>query len=469
MTITGANDAPTIVAGSTTATGGVTEDTNVDVSGKIGTSGTIAFQDVDLIDTHTALFALKSSTSNAHLPGFTDNSTNIGTFALTAVSEDNTDTTNTASLGWSFTLNDSNPVLQSLAVGETITQVYTVTVSDGHTGTVSQDVTVTITGANDAPTIVAGSTTATGGVTEDTNVDVPAISATSGTIAFQDVDLIDTHTALSALKSSTSNAHLPGFTDNSTNIGTFALTAVSEDNTDTTNTASLGWSFTLNDSNPVLQSLAVGETITQVYTVTVSDGHTGTVSQDVTVTITGANDAPTIVAGSTTATGGVTEDTNVVAGNIGTSGTIAFQDVDLIDTHTALSALKSSTSNAHLPGFTDNSTNIGTFALTAVSEDNTDTTNTASLGWSFTLNDSNPVLQSLAVGETITQVYTVTVSDGHTGTVSQDVTVTITGPTTHRPSWRVRRRRRAASPRTPMSTSPARSAPRARSRSRTST
>ena len=32
---------------------------------------------------------------------------------------------------WSFTLDDSNPVLQSLAVGQTITQIYTVTVSDG--------------------------------------------------------------------------------------------------------------------------------------------------------------------------------------------------------------------------------------------------------------------------------------------------------------------------------------------------
>ena len=306
MTITGVNDAPTIVTGSTTPAGGVTEDTSV-VAGNIGTSGTITFQDVDLIDTHTASFVLKTTTSSAHLPGFTDNTTNIGTFALTAVSENNTDTINTASLGWTFTLDDSNPVLQSLAVGETITQVYTVTVSDGHGGTVPQDVTVTITGVNDAPTIVTGSTTPAGGVTEDTSV-VAGNIGTSGTITFQDVDLIDTHTASFVLKTTTSSAHLPGFTDNTTNIGTFALTAVSENNTDTINTASLGWTFTLDDSNPVLQSLAVGETITQVYTVTVSDGHGGTVPQDVTVTITGVNDAPTIVTGSTTPAGGVTED-----------------------------------------------------------------------------------------------------------------------------------------------------------------
>ena len=187
VTITGVNDAPTIVGGlRPRRRGGVTEDTNVDVHGNVATSGTIAFQDVDLIDTHTATFALKSTTSSAHLPGFTDNTSNIGTFALAAVSEDNTDTTNTASVGWTFTLNDNNPVLHSLAVGEIITLTYTV---HGRTTAMAawspQDVTVTITGTNDSPTITAGSTTATGAITEDTNVDVHGNLATSGTIAFR--------------------------------------------------------------------------------------------------------------------------------------------------------------------------------------------------------------------------------------------------------------------------------------------
>ena len=66
-------------------------------------------------------------------------------------------------MGWSFTLDDNDPVLQSLAQGQTITQVYTVTVDDAHGGTASQDVTVTITGTNDTPTIVGVSTVATGG------------------------------------------------------------------------------------------------------------------------------------------------------------------------------------------------------------------------------------------------------------------------------------------------------------------
>ena len=54
-------------------------------------------------------------------------------------------------VGWSFSVADG--ALDFLAAGETRTQVYTVTVADGHGGTASQDVTITITGTNDAPTI----------------------------------------------------------------------------------------------------------------------------------------------------------------------------------------------------------------------------------------------------------------------------------------------------------------------------
>ncbi|MCP4617981.1 MAG: hypothetical protein GY844_16300 [Bradyrhizobium sp.] len=425
VTITGTNDAPKIEAGSTTATGTVVEDTNV-TDGNIATSGTIGFSDVDLIDAHTAKAVPISSTSNAHLPGFSDNLTYLGTFVLDPVNENTTDTNPAGSVGWHFTLDDSDPTLQSLALNQTITQVYTITISDGHGGTVNQNVTVTITGVNDAPKIEAGSTTATGTVVEDTNVSGGNI-ATSGTIGFSDVDLIDTHTASFVPVSSTSNAHLPGFSDNSTYIGTFALTPVSENNADTSTAGSVGWTFTLDDSNPVLQSLAEGETITQVYKVTVSDGHGGTVDQNVTVTIVGTNDAPKIDASSTTAAGTVVEDTNVSGGNIATFGTIGFSDVDLIDTHTASATLKSSSSTISLPGFTSNTSSIGTFALKPVSENNTDTNPAGSVGWTFTLDDNNAVLQSLGQGQSITQVYTVTISDGHGGTVKQDVTITIAG------------------------------------------
>src|SRR5438105_9956221 len=57
-----------------------------------------------------------------------------------------------------------------------------------------QPVTVTITGTNDTPTIVAGSTTATGAITEDAQGHETGHETAAGTIAFNDVDLNDTHT-----------------------------------------------------------------------------------------------------------------------------------------------------------------------------------------------------------------------------------------------------------------------------------
>jgi VCBS repeat-containing protein len=423
VVVIGTNDVPTIEADSTTATDSVMEDE----AATLVAGGTITFQDLDLTDTHTASFVLKSSNANANLPGYSETAPlgQIGAFSLTTVSE-NPGVTNVGSIGWSFALNNSDPVLQSLAVGQTITQVYTVTFNDHHGGTVTQDVTVTITGTNDAPTIVAGTTTASGGVTEDAGT--PTLTS-GGTIVIQDLDLIDTHTATWEFKASASNVHLPGFNEGSTHIGTFTIDpSVTESASDTNNVATLGWSFALSNNDAVLQSLAVGQTITQVYTVTFIDNNSASIAQDVTVTITGINDAPTIVPGSTVS-GSVTEDVGVVSDEIGTLGTISFQDLDLIDTHTASFVLKSSNANADLPGYSEVAplSEIGTFALTTVSEYPADTTNTASLGWTFTLDNDNPTLQSLALNQTITQIYTVTVSDGHGGTVLQDVAVTITG------------------------------------------
>ena len=138
-------------------------------STSLSTSGTITFQDVDLIDTHTATSVLTSSSADADLPGYsegTSGESSIGTFTVDAYATETTDTINTGTVGWSFTLSDSDPVLQSLAVGQVHADLH----GHGcrHTGATStQDVTITITGTNDGPMIVAGSTDTAGGVIED--------------------------------------------------------------------------------------------------------------------------------------------------------------------------------------------------------------------------------------------------------------------------------------------------------------
>src|SRR5207247_5673233 len=147
------------------------------------------------------------------------------------------------------------------------------------------------------------------------------------------------------------------------------------------------------------QQLAVGQVITHTYTVSYDDQHLGTITQDVTVTITGAEDAPTIVAGATTASGGVVEDGQQTA-----SGTITFQDVDLIDTHLIGQALTGGSASATLPGFDPATQPLGTPVLT-LHEDNTDTNNQGTVDWTFTID--NALAQQLAVGQVITNTYPV--------------------------------------------------------------
>jgi VCBS repeat-containing protein len=60
---------------------------------------------------------------------------------------------------WTYTLDNLDPDTQALKAGETKTDTFTATVSDGRGGTDTQTVTVTVMGANDAPTAVTLSAT----------------------------------------------------------------------------------------------------------------------------------------------------------------------------------------------------------------------------------------------------------------------------------------------------------------------
>ena len=100
--------------------------------------------------------------------------------------------TSSGALGWSFSAPD--PAFDYLAAGERATLTYAVRISDPSGRSVVQNVTITVTGTNDAPVIAGGTTTAvrlertalTGSTTVDT---------ATGAILFTDADFSDTHTA----------------------------------------------------------------------------------------------------------------------------------------------------------------------------------------------------------------------------------------------------------------------------------
>jgi VCBS repeat-containing protein len=70
----------------------------------------------------------------------------VGTFSLGPVTQGS----GTGSLAWHFTVDNSD--IQFLSQGQSLTQAYTVIVTDGEGGSAAQEVTITLNGTNDAPT-----------------------------------------------------------------------------------------------------------------------------------------------------------------------------------------------------------------------------------------------------------------------------------------------------------------------------
>ena len=275
----------------------------------------------------------------------------FGTYTLTAAGV------------WTYTLDNTNPAVQALNVGQTLTDTFTAITVDG----TQQLVTITIEGANDAAVISGttnGSVTEAGGVANGT----PGIPTATGDLNSTDVDnAADAWTAAGA-------ATVSGY-------GSYTLTAAGV------------WTYTLNNSNADVQALNVGGTLTDTFTAITVDG----TQQQVTITINGVNDAA-VITGDTTGT--VHEAGGVANGTPGipiATGNLNSTDVDNPpDTWEPVTSLRSE---------------FGTYTLTAAGV------------WTYTLDNNNPAVQARNDGQTLTDTFTAITVDG----TQQLVTITING------------------------------------------
>jgi trimeric autotransporter adhesin len=264
-------------------------------------TGTVAFSDVDLGDSH----GISVQPQGADY---------LGSFDAT-LAQDSTGS-GSASVAWNFSVD--NGAIQYLAEGQTLTQNYDVTIDDGHAGgSVTQAVAVNLVGTNDAPVITDWDSF--GAILEDAPVDngaggmvMPAVEKVDGAMYFSDVDLIDTHSV-------TVTAADTGY------VG--SLQAVVTGDSTGTGFGSVDWEFAVDNS--AIDFLAEGETLEQSYNVVIDDSHTdGTAAQSVTVLITGANDAPSVGA----AASAVTEDAAPAMGMVAGDNLLAnggFESGDL--------------------------------------------------------------------------------------------------------------------------------------------
>ncbi len=185
------------------------------------------------------------------------------------------------SLGeWTYSLNNTQADIQSLGSGVTLTETLSVEAVDGTT----QNITVTITGTNDAANI-SGTTT--------------------GTFAEEDASTLNATGSLS-------------ITDIDTGEALFSAATITGSYGSLTIDASGSWSYNADNSQIAIQSLGSGDTLTETITIQSVDGTT----QDIVITVSGTNDAA-VISGMTT--GAVTED---AAATLNATGNLTITDVD---------------------------------------------------------------------------------------------------------------------------------------------
>ena len=266
---------------------------------------------------------------------------------------------------WSYV---PNAAANALAVGETGSDSFTYTVSDGHGGTAITTLSLTVTGANDGPVAVADAATTGENTTASGNV----LANDS------DADASDVLT-VSAVNGSAANV-------GSAVAGTYGTLTLNADGS---------WSYV---PNAAANALAVGETGSDSFTYTVSDGHGGTAITTLSLTVTGANDGPVAVADSSTTGEDTTASGNVLAND---------SDPDASDVLT-VSAVDGLAANVGSPV-------AGTYGTLTLNADGS---------WTYV---PNIAANRLALGQTVSNTFTYTIRDSAGATSTSTLTVNVSG------------------------------------------
>ncbi|EJN14017.1 VCBS repeat-containing protein [Bradyrhizobium sp. YR681] len=414
VTVVGTNDKPIYLSCPESAA--LVEDQNLDSSGNLHASDNLVFTDIDLADAHTVSTTVTATRSG----GGAIPLTNAQLLAAFGTSLQDSTGHLIGEVDWNFAF--PNASANFLNGGETLKLVYHVAVDDGHGGSTTQDVTITILGTNHPVVITSGPESSTvveqdattGSSAPDTTPTTPA-----GTLAFTDQDTSDTHSVTVTLNSS-SGPTPPAATQADLAA---ALTTVLHDSTGT-GSGSIDWNFAIPDQD--LDYLAANETLTVNYNVKIADGSTSS-TQVVSVVITGANDAVAMTGAPGSASlseqAGVTGSNAMDTTSPLPTGSLSFDDVDLSDVHSVSVVLNSAVWSFD-PSFVPSDTLADLQnALTTALHDSTGA-GTGSIDWTFSIRDGD--LDFLSPGETLTVQYDVIVADGSTSS-TQTVTVTING------------------------------------------
>lgn len=368
ITIAGTNDAPVITSSAAAAKGTVTEAGVADSGAPLTTvpraTGQLTAADVD---------AGATATWSGSKNGI------YGAFLI----EPSTGK-------WTYQLDNTRAATNKLAEGQTVTETFLVTVTDGKGAKATQPVTVTIVGNNDAPIITSNAAAARGDVTEagltDTGAPLNPSPQVTGQLTSSDVDA----GATSSWSGSKNGLY-----------GTFAIDA-----------GTGKWTYTLDNSRDATNGLAKGSVVTESFIATVTDDKGASTKQTVTVTIHGTNDAPIAADDGNAAPIVALAKPDVATGNV------LDNDRDP-DTGSILTVSGLAAGTAAGPVTGNLATDVqGTYGKLTLASDGT---------WIYTLNSLDSDTQHLREGEHATDVFTYTIADQHGATSTAQINVDVVG------------------------------------------
>jgi VCBS repeat-containing protein len=384
ITINAHDDAPAFTAAGATLTGSVSEQANA--TGDFATldtatpaTGAIDFTDIDLTDLPTAQITgqvvtslgadhgidLTSSLTNGEIAALKNGLTLLPQTGL-----------NNGTVSWSYSIADGK--LDFLGQDQTAKIVSTITLTDDYGKTATTDVTITITGKNDAPTLAAVST--------DPLVDTAVTDSfadVTGTLVGTDAD----HGETAGLH----YAVLDGASAVTTLAGHYGSLTVNDNGT-----------YDYVPDAAAINALSAGY-YKDIFTVQTTDAHGATGTATFTVNVTGANDAPTLAAVNTDPL----VDTAVTDSFADITGTLVGTDADTGETGTLHYAV--------LDGATAVTTLAGLYGSLTVNDNGT-----------YDYVPDAAAINALSAGS-YKDIFTVQTTDAHGAPGTATFTVNVTG------------------------------------------
>lgn len=370
--------------------------------------------------------------------------TNVGKYGTLTLNQDGS---------YSYRLDNSLDAAQKFNSGQTETETFIITVSDGQTGgNVEQTITIAVTGTNDAPVL---SFTA-GGDGIHKFVDTGNVQKATGSFSVADADadgklggMVTVDDGSKKAGQSFSIVGKDGTTGTVTPQNDGSVTFVTEYGTLTISKDG-DYEYTLNPASEKLLALGDKETHIENFVVTVTDAH-GAVSETlpISVELTGKNDPPKVIiktSGDTAAktlveagvhksegdnadpntpesgvasSGGTLEATHTDSGRAG-EGITYDCDAKVLINGTSTECTYSKEDN----GVIQITTDYGTLTLTP-KPGNADQYD---CDYRFDLDNTASAVNTLANGDNVTLHFTVKVTD-NSGMRNQDLNFSITGGT----------------------------------------